>query len=440
MLYKDRPTVFALFVVLVVAGGGLLFGYHTAILSGILSAVTEDFSLTLLDEGILVSIVLLGGLVGALFAGAAADRWGRKKVLLATALLFCIGTLIQAAAFSYITLFSGRFLTGVAVGISSVVSPIYLAEVAPPHHRGSFVSAYQLAVAAGILLAYALNLAFAKSTWHIVFYLGFVPSFVQFIGLFFIEETPGWLMRHSKNGLAVESLEHLRRDTDWEKHLPEMKAIAAPRKKGKVKQLMQPHLKRLLFIGLILSIFQQITGVNTVFYYAPKIFAKGSEASQTALIVTLVIGIANLLSTIVSVAFLDKLGRRIFLLAGIAAMIIGQILLTLHSPIIGITGAIIFVIGFAIGLGPILWVLLSEIYPLRIRGKAMGLALFANWLFNYIISLTFLFLLGSLGMSGTFILYAILSILCFIFVYLFVPETKGKSLEEIELLASEGRL
>lgn len=443
MIHQDKFTFFALFALLVAASGGILFGYHTAILSGILSSVKAEFSLSVFKEGILVSTVLLGGLIGALFAGVAADRWGRKKVLLATAVLFCIGTLIQAISYGNTELLIGRLMTGIAVGVSSVVSPLYLAEIAPPHNRGSFVAAYQLFVAGGILLAYGVNFAIEQhSNWRIVFYFGLIPSLLQFMCLFFIPETPSWLMRQKNNISALGSLEHLRKDTEWVNHLEEMKKTADSQNKEQAKQLLEPHLKRLLFIGLFLSIFQQITGVNTVFYYAPKIFSQGSGTSHTALLVTLVIGIINFLSTILSVLFLDKLGRRLFLLAGTLAMIIGQILLifTTSSPLIGILGALIYVFGFAIGLGPILWVLLSEIYPLRIRGKAMGLALFANWLFNYLISLTFLSLLEKLGLSGAFILYAFISVLCFIFIYFFIPETKGKSLEEIEQLASEGHL
>lgn len=426
---------------LTAACGGILFGYHTAILSGILSTLQTTFQLSVLDVGILVSIVLLGGLVGALFAGAAADRFGRKNILLLTACVFCVGTLIQATASSYVVLLGGRFLAGIGVGLSSVVSPLYLAEIAPPHYRGAFISSYQLNVAFGILLAYTVDLL-VESTfgWQAVFYLGFLPSFAQLIALFFIPESPGWLMKQKEKGEAVEALVELREDHEWKKHLDEMKATAIPSKK--MQKLMQPHLKRLMFIGVLLSIFQQITGINTVIYYAPKIFAQGGSSSQYALLVTFIIGIINFLATAVSVFLLDKLGRRAFLLGGVSAMIFGQALLVLssHFPLAGLIGALIFVMGFAMGLGPITWVILSEIYPLKIRGKAVGFALFANWLFNYLVSLTFLLLLEKMGMSSTFLLYGFVSLVCLVFVYFYIPETKGKSLEEIEFLAAEGKL
>jgi sugar porter (SP) family MFS transporter len=436
MLHQDRFTLFALFVLIVAAGSGLLFGYHTVILTGILNTIQTKFSLSVLDESILVSLILLGGLVGALFSGAAADRWGRKTILIFTAAIFCISTLSQAVSTTYVELLGGRFLTGIAVGIASVVSPLYLAEIAPPHFRGGFICTYQLMVAGGILLAYAMNLIFDMSSWRSVFYIGLIPSLLQLILLFLIPETPSWLMRHSKEDSAVDTLAHLREDTEWKEHLSEMKKTAAPRTQGKIKQILQPHLKRLIVIGLLLSIFQQITGVNTVFYYAPKIFSKHSS-----LLITFIIGLANFLFTILSVLLLDRLGRRLFLLTGISLMLVGQILLTFSAyPAAGMAGALIFVIGFAIGLGPITWVILSEIYPLKIRGKAMGLALFANWLFNYLVSLTFLLLMEKIGMGKTFACYGILSLLSLIFVYFYIPETKGKSLEEIEFLAAKGKL
>jgi MFS transporter, SP family, galactose:H+ symporter len=440
MTSNDRFTFLAFLILLVVAAGGLLFGYNTTVLAGALSKVSKEFSLSTFDQGFLTGIILLGGLAGALCAGASADRWGRKNVLIATALLFCISTLIQAYTHSYTQLLCGRFLSGIAVGINSVVAPVYLAEVSPPHYRGGFVSSYQLAIAVGILFAYAINLIFAQfPNWRGVYFLGFVPSFVQWIALFFIPETPGWLLRHHKERSAVAAIEHLRADREWKSHLPEMEATASPETKGRVKQLMQPHLKRFLVVGLLLSTFQQITGVNTVLYYAPKIFSKGGT-SQTALLITLIIGAVNLLAALCSVVFLDRWGRRKFLLFGTSAMIVGQILLAISTPIAGIVGALIYVLGFGLGLGPITWVLLSEIYPLKIRGKAMGLALFANWLFNYIVSLTFLLLLETLTLRGTFILYGCLSLLCLIFIYTCIPETKGKSLEEIEFLAAKGEL
>ena len=413
MINKDRITFFSLFILAVATCGGLLFGYHTAILSGVLSKVKDVFELSILDEGILVSIILLGGLVGALCAGGAADKWGRKKVLLATALIFSVGTLLQATAHSYPLLLAGRFFTGLGVGIASVVSPLYLAEIAPTQHRGSYVCIYQLLVAGGILLAYALNWGLAAlDSWRIVFYIGIIPSAAQFMALFFVPETPAWLTDHATIENTVE--------------------------KPTVK--VESHLKKLIIVGVLLSIFQQITGINTIIYYAPKIFAQSGENSP--LLITFIIGSVNFLFTILSVLFLDKLGRRLFLLTGISTMIIGQILLTLASwiPFAGVIGALIYVIGFALGLGPITWVFLSEIYPLHIRGKAMGLALFANWLFNYLISLTFLILMSKLGLSPTFMLYGILSLICLIFIYFYIPETKGKSLEEIEFLVKEGKL
>lgn len=405
------------FVLFAVSLGGILFGYHTAALAGILSPFSAYFNLSLVDQGIAVSSVLLGGLAGALAAGIAADTWGRKKLLLATAFLFCLSTLIQALAPSYLLFLSGRFLAGVAVGLSSVVSPLYLGEVAPPTKRGSFVSTYQFMIALGILIAYAANMFFSTQ-WRLVFYMGLIPAMVQLVSLFFINETPAWLVRSSQI------------------HATHQKDIA-PTPSG------NSHVKHLIIIGLLLSIFQQITGVNTVFYYAPKVLIEsGAVAAHHSLMATIALGIVNLAFTVVSILFLDRLGRRVFLLLGVLCMLLGQILLALSftSNVMGIIGVLAYIIGFAIGLGPITWVILSEIYPLKVRSKAIGLALFANWSCNYLITLTFLLLLKKLGITGTFTLYAAISFICLLFIYFYIPETKGKSLEEIELLVKEGKI
>ncbi len=441
MINQERFSLYALFVLLVVTCGGLIFGYHTAVISGILSDLNTAFSLSTFDQGFLVSIVLLGGLIGSFFGGALADRFGRKKILIITALIYCAGAVIQAASHSYPELLLGRFLTGIGIGLTSVVGPLYLAEVAPPDFRGAFVSTYQLMLTAGILIAYAVDfLLEGKGNWQLVFYIALIPAVLQLIALFFIPETPGWLMRHSGVKRAEQSLDELREDNEWKEHIGEMEAVAAPKKKGRLKLLLKPHLKRLIVIGVLLSIFQQITGINTIIYYAPKIFSGAGE--NISLLITLYIGVANFLFTFLSVFLIDKLGRRFFLLLGVSAMIVGQLLLILgeNIPSLGITGVFIYIFGFAIGLGPITWVLLSEIYPLRIRGKAMGLAIFANWVFNYIVSLTFLMLIEYFGLGKTFMLYGFISLLCLLFIYFYIPETKGKSLEDIELLASKGDL
>lgn len=444
MLHEEKFSTFSLFALLIGSSGGLLFGYNTTVASGILDHLKTFFTLSTFQEEILISLLILGGLAGALIAGWAADRYGRKKVLFATSLIFIAGNLIMAATSSYGIFLEGRFFTGIAVGLTSVVAPLYLAEISPPNYRGRFVSIFQLMVAAGILLAFGMNLLFAeKYSWRLVLYIGLIPAILQFLCLFFIPETPGWLMRDKKNKFAIETLDHLREDEEWREHLGEMKQTAAGKKAGKFPLFLQPHIRRIFFIGLFLGIFQQITGINTVFYYAPRIFSESASVSpQASLLATFVAGALSFITTFFAVCFLDKIGRRILLLIGIFGMIIGQALLSFSfaSAIAAMIGVMIFVISFAIGLGPVTWVVLSEIFPLKIRGKAIGFVLFANWLSNYIISLTFLTLVGAIGTSATFFVYGLLSFTALLFTYFFIPETKGKSLEEIEFMVTQGKL
>lgn len=445
---QDRFSLYSLFVLIVASAGGLLFGYHFAIISGALSFIKAAFHLSAWSEGFVVSILLLGGLAGALSAGSIADKWGRKKVMLITGVIFIIGSLILTTADSYYAMLLGRFITGMSVGLTSVVTPLYLAEIAPPHYRGRFVCVFQLMITLGILLAYGINIGFAKEQqWRLMFLFGSMPAALQCIGLIFLPETPAWLMRHGEIPSALEALEDLRDDTEWKEHLPEMKKTAAPKKQGTWKLLFQSQFRYVVFIGFLLSIFQQITGINTVIFYAPKIFEMtGVVAANDALLVTFLIGVVNCLSTFISIWLLDKVGRRKLLLIGTFGISLSLMLLTFAflskwvlNDAIAVISVMCYVICFAMSLGPITWVILSEIYPLIIRGKAIALALFANWFFNYVVSLTFLVLLDKLGAGGTFFFYGLISLISFAFIYFCIPETKGKSLEEIEQIVTRGK-
>ena len=447
MLHEDRLSPFTLFVLLIASFGGILFGYHTAVISGVLTSVATTFKLSVLQQGFVVSTVLLGGLAGSIFAGQLADRLGRKMLMLITAIIFCISSLWLTFADSYTIFLTGRFISGVAIGFSAIVSPIYLGEIAPPRFRGRFVSLFQLMLGVGILLAYTINLLFAlKYGWRLAFFISLIPAAIQLIGLFFLPETPAWLFSHHNKKKAAKTLKHLRENSEWKESLHEMKTNEEL-ETGIKESIWNPRFRLVIFIGLLLSIFQQITGINAVIYYAPKLF-NSSQATSThqALLATLAVGIVNVVATIIALSFLDRLGRRLFLLIGVAGMLICQLLLSsayAQQPVmegLALAGAMGFVAFFAIGLGPITWVILSEIFPLKIRGKAIGIALFANWLFNYIIAFTFLILIQKLGISGTFLLYGIITLAALFFIYFFIPETKGKSLEEIEAIVVKGKL
>lgn len=441
MVHKQHLSKYMIFVVTIACLGGLLFGYHTAIISGALIFLSPIFHLSIAEQGVLVSIILLAALVGALMGGYLADRLGRKWTIMLTAVLFILGSWITAEAHSYFMLLFGRLVSGIAVGVISVAAPLYLAEIAPPKSRGAIVSAYQLFITLGILGAYVINYIYAKKAdWQEMFIIGSLPAAIQLLALFFIPESPGWLFKNGKSRLAIIALERLRLDQDWKNHIDEMKHSASSRNTRVWRLLFFSKLRTILFIGLFISAFQQITGINTVIYYAPRIFqGAGYTSAISATFATLSIGVINVLATLVSVWLLDRIGRRRLLLIGIAGMVVSLCSLAITSFLrsslideMAVISLITYVAFFAIGLGPITWVLLSEIYPLKVRGKAMTLATFVNWLCNYFVSLTFPNLLVSIGIGGSFLLYGIISMIAFWFVLRYVPETKGKSLEEIE--------
>lgn len=439
----ERATAFLFFAVSIAALGGFLYGYHTGIISGVLVYLTPFFRLSILEQGMAVSMILIGALIGALVAGTFADLIGRKKTIAATSILFIIGAAIISLSGSFGTLLSGRFISGLGVGVVSVVAPIYLAEISPPHHRGSLVACYQLAIAIGILISYIVNYLFSISAdWRWMFAIGIFPALFQVFSLFFVPETPAWLFKNGREKEGVKVLRRLRGDKGWANQVSSIESSASHHKHGNWKALFSPQMRFVMIIGFCLSIFQQITGINIIFYYTPKIFETvGFNSTTGAIFATIGIGIINVIITYLSTVFLDRIGRRILLLIGVGGMAIclgvlslSYFLSLMKIEVVTFFSIIGYVAFFSIGMGPVTWVILSEIYPLKVRGKAMTVVVFGNWLFNYLVSLTFLSFIEKLKPAGTFLLYALISVVAFWFIALFIPETKGKSLEEIEEL------
>ncbi len=438
---RERFTSYTLFSVIVAAMGGFLFGYHTGIISGALIFLAPAFNLKAIDEGFIVSIILLGALGGALISGTLADWLGRKKTILLTALIFILGATIISVSHSFFFLSVGRAVTGLAVGIISLTAPLYIAEISPPHYRGRFVSLSQLATTIGILAAYTVSLFYSnEGAWRMMFAVGVIPALVQIWALYFIPETPPWLLIKHQEKKAIAVMQKLRSDSEWKEHLSEMKRSAAPQKKSGWLALFNPKLRSVLLVGIFLNCFQQITGINTVIYYAPKIFQiAGFESAFGAILATLGVGGVNVVFSIAAVWLLDKIGRRPLLIWGVGGMVVSLFVLTLAFftesqliDLITLVSLMTYVASFAIGLGPIPSLLLSEIYPLKIRGKAMTVGTMSNWFFNYLVSFTFLDLMQHLGSAGIFCLYAVIGIAALWFFWRYIPETKGKSLEEIE--------
>ena len=426
--------------------GGLLFGYDTGVISGALLFLRTAFHLSSLMAGVVTSTALAGAAAGAGFAGRLADRFGRRPILLATATVFVVGAIVSALAGSLAVLLVGRVLVGIGIGGASMLTPLYLAEIAPARERGALVSFSQLAVTLGILVSYLVGYAFAASgSWRWMLGLGGVPGVILAVGMLLLPETPRWLAGHGHADQARAALRRLRgRHVDIESEVRQLRADlkhtaqALPQSKLGHSAAQLP-----LIVGIGLAIFQQVTGINTVIYFAPIIFqASGLSSASAAILATAGIGVVNVVLTIVAIWLVDRVGRRVLLLTGLAGMGISLCLLALGfllgtGPALGwLTAASLaaYVGFFAIGLGPVFWLLISEIYPLAIRARGMSAATIANWLANLVVALTFLDLVDLLSRPGVFFLYAALTFGAFVFARALVPETKGLSLEEVEAL------
>ncbi|NGX56218.1 MAG: Arabinose-proton symporter [Candidatus Anoxychlamydiales bacterium] len=439
MKKKQKFTSFSLFTSIVAAIGGLLFGYNTSVISGALLFLKKSFGLSTFNQEMLVSIVLIGALLGACFGGLITDKLGRKFTLFFTSILFIIGTFVAMNANSINILLLGRMILGFAVGIVSLATPLYISEMSDPQHRGALVSLNQFAVTIGILLAYIINYSFAiDGNWRAMFAFALIPAFALFILLFFVPETPTFLATHGKKKKALKILSKILIDTKNS----EISNIENNKEKKAASwsHLFSKSVRPALFIGIGISVFQQITGINIVIYYAPTIFQlAGFESAPSAILASMGIGTINVIMTFIALWLIDLVGRKPLLKVGISGMVISLTVLgfaflakgTLVS-MVSVVSLMAYVAFFAIGLGPIVWLIISEIYPMGIRGRAMGIATFANWTTNYIITLSFLTLIEILGKSFTFWLYAFIGIIALWFVIKKVPETKGKSLKEIQ--------
>ena len=423
--------------------GGLLFGYDTGVISGALIFIRTQFALTTFQQELVVSVVLVGAAIAALSGGRLADSFGRRAMLLVTALIFIAGALICAAAPSLNVLVIGRLIVGLGIGLATSTVPIYISEVSPPQTRGWQVSLFQLAITVGILAAYLVDYALSGSgAWRWMLGLAVIPGATLGLGMIRMPESPRWLAEHGESQRAREVLRRIRGseniDSEWREI---QETLADTQERGRFADLLTPAVRPALIIGVGLAIFQQVTGINTVIYYAPVIVqSAGISTASGAILATAGIGLVNVIMTIVAMWLIDHIGRRPLLLTGIAGMILSLAVLgyVFRMPSGGalawlaVITLMVYVASFAISLGPIFWLLIAEIYPLKVRGIAEGTAAGMNWSFNFLVSLTFLTLIQVLGPSWTFWMYAVLAIASWVFSYYLVPETKGRTLEEIE--------
>ncbi|MDR0269673.1 sugar porter family MFS transporter [Paenibacillus sp.] len=437
---------FVTLVSIVAALGGLLFGFDTAVVSGAIGFMQERFDLNEFQVGWAVSSLIIGCIVGALSSGVLSEKFGRKKVLIAAAILFIIGSLGSAIPSAFSGFIVARMIGGLGIGITSTICPLYNAEIAPAKYRGRLVALNQLATVTGIFLVYFINMWIAglgdhawgvSTAWRYMFGFGVIPGVLFLALLFLVPESPRWLI---KQGRAAESLPILLRihgDTLARQEVLDIKE-SFKEENGSIRQLFSPALRWALIVGVGLAILQQVTGINAVMYYAPEIFKQTGAGTNAALVQTIYVGLINFLFTILAIWLIDKVGRKVLLLVGSLAMtislaVIGIAFQTGHTsgPLVLIF-ILMYVAAFAVSLGPVVWVVMSEIFPNRIRGKATAIASMALWAADYLVSQAFPPMLASAGPAMTFWSFGIMSLITFVFTWRVIPETKGKSLEEIE--------
>lgn len=436
---------YLIMVTLIGALGGLLFGYDTAVISGAIGFLETKFQLSPNMKGWAVSSAIWGCILGVALAGYVADKIGRKKTMLITAFLFAISAIGSAVADTLTFFVVARIIGGVGVGAASMLSPLYISEIAPAHKRGMLVSLYQLAIVLGINIVFFFNYKVAQYSteawnvetgWRYMVGSEIVPAVLFFIALFFVPESPRWLSKVGRDAEALDILGRVNSEEVAKEVHREIKS-ALGQEKGTLKELFEPGLRVAMIIGIFLALFSQITGINAIMYYAPEILKKAGFGVDSALMQTVIIGIVNTIFTFVAIKYIDKLGRRTLLLWGVSGMalclfgigLLYQFNLT-SGPwlLVLILG---FVACFATSLGPIPWVLISEIFPTKTRGIAMSLSIVVLWIGVVLIS-QFTPVLLEMGETMTFWIFMVNAIILLIFTYKVIPETKGKTLEEIE--------
>ncbi|HVK48523.1 MAG TPA: sugar porter family MFS transporter [Pseudobacter sp.] len=431
----------------VAAVGGLLFGYDTAVVAGAIGFIQQKYGLSPAMMGWVASCALVGCVIGAMFAGSLSDRIGRKKVLMISAFAFAISSLGIMLPLSLNWFIFFRLIGGIGIGIASMLSPLYISEIAPANIRGRLISIYQMGIVLGILLIYFVNAWIAgmhneawniESGWRWMFGSGLLPSLLFIILLIPVPESPRWLAQQNRLDEAEDVLTKV---NGAEKAKEEMITIRSSMKEDTEASfgiLLQPGLRYVLFIGIILAILSQVTGINAIMYYAPEIFKSSGDGSSSALMQTVLVGVINTLFTIVAIKYVDKWGRKKLLLLGAAGMTICLAIVgaAFHfgfnqGPLI-LVAILAYIAFFAISLGPLTFVVVAEIFPTHVRGRAMSVAIFFLWIAVFAVSQTFPMLQSSVGPAYTFWIYMIMSVIAFFFVWRLVPETKEKTLEEIE--------
>ncbi|WP_411121018.1 sugar porter family MFS transporter [Streptomyces sp. x-19] len=428
--------------------GGILWGYDTGVISGAMLFLKKDIALTPLLEGLVVSGLLVGAMLGAGLSGRLSDSWGRRRLILAASGIFILGTLGAACATGAAMLIAFRFVIGVGVGIASVVVPLYLTELAPKHLRGGLTSLMQLLVTVGIFVAYVTDYLLAGSgAWRWMIGLGVVPAAVLALGIVTQPESPRWLVSKGRGGQAREVLTRLRGDAAAAgEELAEIERTERAERGASeplsLRRLLSPQLRGVFAVGMLLVFFQNFVGINTIIYYAPTLLTDIGFGSGGAILANVGIGLLNMLMTLPAMRLIDRLGRKPLLRTGALGMCAAMVVLAVtnlsglgYGPLLSaltLFGIALYIASFAVSWGPVQWVMLPELFPMRIRAAAVSLCVLFNWLFNMVVALVFPSLLHAWGAGINFCFFAGTTLLAFLFVQRLLPETKGRSLEEIE--------
>ena len=452
---------YLVFLSVVAALGGFLFGYDTAVISGTIAQVTEQFGLDALQQGWYVGCALIGSIIGVLFAGILSDKFGRKSTMILSAILFSTSAIGCAVSTDFNQLVIYRIIGGVGIGVVSIISPLYISEVAVAQYRGRLVSLYQLAVTIGFLGAYLVNyqllgysmsnpdvstgwwnLVFVSEVWRGMLGMETLPAIMFFIIIFFIPESPRWLILKGKEEKATNILERIYTSSKEALfQLTETKSVLSSESKSEWKLLLQPGIRKAVIIGVCIAVLGQFMGVNAVLYYGPSIFENAGLSGGDSLFYQVLVGLVNTLTTVLALVIIDKIGRKKLVYYGVSGMVISLVLIATYfiygeswgiSSIFLLIFFLFYVFCCAVSICAVVFVLLSEMYPTRVRGLAMSIAGFALWIGTYLIGQLTPWMLQNLTPAGTFILFAIMCVPYMLIVWKLVPETTGKSLEEIE--------
>ncbi|PTI66808.1 MFS transporter [Staphylococcus shinii] len=420
--------------------GGLLYGYDMGVISGALLFIRDDIPLNSFTEGLVVSSMLVGAIFGSGASGPMSDRLGRRRVVFIIAIIYIVGALILALAPSMPILVLGRLIIGLAVGGSTAIVPVYLSEMAPTEQRGSLSSLNQLMITIGILSSYLINYAFTPiEGWRWMLGLAIVPSVILLVGVAFMPESPRWLLEHRSEKAARDVMKLTFKDSEIDKEIADMKEINSI-SESTWNVLKSPWLRPTLIIGSIFALLQQIIGINAIIYYAPTIFNKAGLGNATSILGTVGIGTVNVLITIVAIMIIDKIDRKRLLVIGNIGMVASLLIMAILIWTIGIQSSAwiivacltLFIIFFGFTWGPVLWVMLPELFPMRARGAATGVAALVLSIGSLLVAQFFPILTEVLSVEQVFLLFAAIGVCALIFVIKYLPETRGRSLEEIE--------